>query len=213
MSHLLLLEDDLSINKYLSELISKSFNLLESFTYLTTAKHYCSNNLIDLAIIDIGLPDGSGFELVEYLTVMQPSAKKLVFTIFDDSEFFLKCVRYGIDGYILKDAEEVDILDTISKTLNGHSYISPKMARYLLDSEKTISNKAYQSNYFNLTPREKDVLRLICIGHSYSDIASQLNLQLSTVSSYVKSLYSKMNVKSKNEAAYKVFKHGAITVD
>ncbi len=212
MKHLLLLEDNVQINTYLSELISKDYALLGNFINLSSAKDYCANTQVDLAIIDICLPDGSGLELVEYLTKSQPNAKKLIFTILDDSEVFLSSIKYGVDGYILKDAEESEILTAIAQTLKGYAYISAKMARYLLDKERISQSKKNNINRFNLTPREKDVLRLICIGLSYSDIASQLDLRLSTVSSYMKTLYSKMSVNSKSEAVYKVFKNDAILI-
>lgn len=181
---------------------------------------------VDVLLTDLGLPDGSGLEVIRHARQSHPECEPLVISMFGDEDNVLASIEAGALGYIHKDAAPEDIAQTILEMKSGASPISPMIARrvlskYLalqanrpsaLDSQaqaaiETIANEGQKGV---LSRREQEVLELIARGFSYADIARFKYLSVHTVQSHIKSLYSKLEVHSKSEAVYEATRMGLL---
>jgi DNA-binding NarL/FixJ family response regulator len=160
---------------------------------LATAKVRVRAEAFDLAIVDLGLPDGSGIELIRELGAGPTRAA--AFTIFDDRERVLGALRAGAIGYLLKDEPVDRVLQQVQECLDGHFPVSSRVARYLLE----LCRPALVTS--PLTAREQDVLGALERGDTYAECAERLGISLGTVQTHVKSLYRKLEVSSRTEAA------------
>ena len=157
----------------------------------------------DLFLMDIGLPDGSGYDLVPEIKVAS-DAKALIISAFGDRDTVVKALAAGADGYLLKDSTPEQILDGIAITLDGGAPVSPAAAIYLLDLLRHPSSPETQVRMDidddRLTPRETELLRAFSEGKSYKEAARALEISPHTVGNHVKSIYRKLEVNSRSEA-------------
>lgn len=155
----------------------------------------------DLGIIDIGLPDGEGLEVIARLGALTPAVPSLVMTLFDDDDVFLRALERGAVGYVLKEDSAIDVRLAVEASLRGHCALSPRMARFLVNPLRQRARDA-QEALSCLTPRERQVATMLGKGSSYAEVASMLGVTLGTVQTYVKQLYRKLGVTSKTDLTY-----------
>lgn len=157
----------------------------------------------DLFLMDIGLPDGSGYDLVPEIKAAS-NAKALIISAFGDRDTVVKALAAGADGYLLKDSTPEQILDGIAITLDGGAPVSPAAAIYLLDLLRStgsdVSQSAPEISDDRLTLRETELLRAFSEGKSYKEAARALAISPHTVGNHVKSIYRKLEVNSRSEA-------------
>lgn len=164
----------------------------------------------DVLLTDIGLPDGSGIDLVRTCARLHPSADIMIVSMFADDQNVLACIEAGAAGYILKDAQEPDIVQSILTLRAGGSPMSPLIARRLLQRLKTVSAApgirpavpVPASELPELTARESDTLRLISRGYTYKEVADMLGVSVSTIQTHIKNMYKKLSVNSRSEAVF-----------
>lgn len=165
-------------------------------------------------LVDIGLPSGSGIELIQRAAQQVPECASIVVTVFADDEPVIQCIKAGATGYLLKDARDVDIVQQIRLLNEGGSPISPAIARRLLQRvagrESAPTGNAIESSEPRVTLSEQEhaVLALSAKGYNYEEIAGLLMLSRHTVETYVKRIYRKLQVHSKTEAVYEARKLG-----
>lgn len=148
-------------------------------------------NKVDIAVLDISMPEMNGVEATKIIKKEYPQVKILVLTMHDGSEFIHELVEIGANGYILKNRgkeEFVEALETISK---GEEYIKGQVLNTLLETMRKPKSTVVQ-----FTKREKDVLRLIVADHTTSEISAKLNIANSTVETHRRNLIEKTGVKS-----------------
>lgn len=150
----------------------------------------------EIALIDLGLPDGSGVEIIELLQKRTPAALCIVASIYDDDGHVFPALRAGARGYLLKDQPVPGIVQALQGIASGAPPLSPAIARRML----TYFNRPSEQ-VSGLTARETEVLRLIAKGITQAETARLLGISQHTVSGYVKDLYRKLNVSSRAEAA------------
>lgn len=162
----------------------------------------------DLFLMDIGLPDGSGYDLVPEIKAGS-KARTLVISAFGDRDTVVRALSAGADGYLLKDSTPTQVLDGIAMTLAGGAPVSPAAAVYLLDLLRNPSPLPDQAapapadvSDDRLTPRETDLLRAFAEGMSYKEAARALGISPHTVGNHVKSIYRKLEVTSRSEALF-----------
>lgn len=151
----------------------------------------------DLALIDLGLPDGSGVELIAELNRQSPQTLCVVASIFDDNKHIFPALRAGAQGYLLKDQPQAQIIELLKGIAEGRPPLSPSIARKMLGF--FLPNP--QPDHEQLSERETEVLRYIAKGMTIPETAKLLGLSPHTVSGYVKDIYRKLNVSSRAEAA------------
>ncbi|HEU4645338.1 MAG TPA: response regulator transcription factor [Burkholderiales bacterium] len=154
----------------------------------------------DVFLIDLGLPDIPGLEVVKRIAAVHPSCDVLVVTIFGDEESIIGALEAGARGYLLKGALEHDIAEDIRHLRNGGSPLSPVIARQVL--KRLVTAKPAPIDDSLLTPRETEILNAIARGFSYAETAGLLQVSVQTVHTHLKNIYKKLAVHSKTEAVF-----------
>jgi DNA-binding NarL/FixJ family response regulator len=154
----------------------------------------------DVFLVDLGLPDMPGLEIVRRIASQHPSCDILVVTIFGDEESVIGALEAGARGYLLKGALERDIAIDIRHLRNGGSPLSPVIARQVL--KRLVPGRSAQPAGALLTPRESEILNAIARGFSYAETANLLHLSVQTVHTHLKNIYKKLAVHSKTEAVF-----------
>ena len=159
--------------------------------------------LPDVILMDIKLPGINGIEATKVIKKMFPKITILILTIFEDEERILDSIRAGADGYILKNTKPGQLAEQIKSAYNGGSPISPFVARRIL-SEIQKERKVIIKKEYNLTRREKEILKDIVDGYTYRQIAEKHFIAGSTAKKHILHIYQKLNVTSKAEFVKKV---------
>jgi DNA-binding NarL/FixJ family response regulator len=204
MKTILLLEDLPEIRSWLKSLVTHVFpnaqivecaRVHDALAQVTAQK-------FELALIDLGLPDGSGVDVVTALRESQPEALSVIVTIHDDDEHLFPALQAGAYGYILKEQSRELITEQLQRISQGEPPLSPSIARKVI-AYFAAQNKP-QANalpHVSLTERESEVLLRVAKGFTLPEIGVQLGLSRHTIADYVKQIYRKLNVSSRAEAA------------
>jgi DNA-binding NarL/FixJ family response regulator len=164
-------------------------------------------------LIDLGLPDGSGIDLISDISNRGYQTEVMVLTVFRDEKSVVSAIEAGASGYLLKDGESDYIGDSIVRLLNGDSPISASIARHLL---KRFNRPDQQANLPknittpSLTKREAQILNYVAKGFNTAEMAGILSLSHHTITTHIKQIYKKLSVKSRTEAVYEATKLGII---
>jgi DNA-binding NarL/FixJ family response regulator len=167
---------------------------------------------VDLFILDLGLPDGSGIELIEEIRARDGLEPKiLVLSVLGDQDTVLAAVLAGADGYLLKDIDSLDIGQQAANALTGGAPLSPSIAAYVLrhlrrQREDSKSDDADPP----LSPREIELLQLLARGYSNRQAAAELEISPYTIGDHVKSIYRKLRVSNRGEAMVRAFRNGLL---
>jgi DNA-binding NarL/FixJ family response regulator len=204
MKNILLLEDLPEIRTWLKALVMQVFpnaQIVEC-ARVHDAQAQVSAQKFDLALIDLGLPDGSGVDVVSALRESQPEALSVIVTIHDDDDHLFPALQAGAYGYILKEQSRELITEQLQRISQGEPPLSPSIARKVI-AYFAAQNKP-QANalpHVSLTERESEVLLRVAKGFTLPEIGVQLGLSRHTIADYVKQIYRKLNVSSRAEAA------------
>ena len=155
-----------------------------------------------VALVDLGLPDGSGIALIGELRSKLPEAQVVVTTVYDDDLHLMQAMAAGAHGYLLKDRDADELVAQLGELDRDAAPISPAIARRILDQFRLHSQfMSAPSGDARLTPRETDVLRLIGRGLTLIEAARVLDLGRQTVATHVKNIYRKLGIATRAEAA------------
>jgi DNA-binding NarL/FixJ family response regulator len=155
----------------------------------------------DVVLVDLGLPDASGLEVVHAARRLCPRAEVMVVSVFGDESTLLEALRAGATGYLLKDAMGSDFLTAIRDIHAGRSPISPSLARHLLRAYRPGSPMPAAAPGENgLSERETEILQAVSRGHPYAEIAQRHFISPHTVATHVKNIYRKLEAHSKVQA-------------
>lgn len=162
----------------------------------------------DLVLMDLKMPIMNGVQATRYIHDRYPQVKVLVLTTYDMDEWVFDAIRSGAAGYLLKDAPRETLIEAIKGTMEGDTHVDPKVAGKLF-SRITHSAPAPDSTLINLlSDRELDVLRLLARGFTNTDIAARLFLSEGTVRNYVSSIFGKLGVSDRTQAAVLAIRTG-----
>ncbi len=174
-------------------------NLKEAFLHI-------EQQHISLALVDLGLPDGNGIELIEKLRAQDSSALILVISAWSTQESLFSAIKAGATGYVLKERDDAEVLLSIRSILRGGAPIDPFIAQEILKqiSASVITaakdGKSLDSEVALLTNREAEILDLVAQGMSNKEIAEQLFVSKYTVESHIKHIYRKLSVTKRTKA-------------
>lgn len=233
-----LVEDNHANRSFLETCVQAhpQLQLAASFGTLAPARAWFTQHDSDLLLVDLGLPDGSGLDLMRDVRQRWPDCDMLVVSMFGDEDNVLASIEAGAVGYVHKDDEAADIADTLLAVKRGASPISPMIARHLLRRMQPLASReqevptsatspmaarsteqAASSDRVELLPdtivlsrREQEVLEFIARGFSYAEIARQQGITVHTVQTYIKKLYGKLAVHSRSEAVYEANRLGLL---
>jgi DNA-binding NarL/FixJ family response regulator len=206
ITHILLLEDLPEIRAWMHQLVRQVFPhaRIAEAARVKEAVELTASFQFDLALIDLGLPDGSGVEVVATLREKQPDTQSVVVTIHDDDEHLFPALQAGAFGYILKEQPRDQIAEQLQRMSQGEPPLSPSIARRVISYFGAHSQPREQPTNLPrvaLTDRENEVLLRVAKGFTLPEIGVQLGLSRHTIADYVKQIYRKLNVSSRAEAA------------
>ncbi len=160
-----------------------------------------------LYLIDLGLPDGSGVDLIREIAKLDPTARLVVTTVYDDDAHLLHAMAAGAHSYLLKDRSPEEFAGLLQLVGRDEVALSPPMARRLLDHFRdhaafvTAGSQSAPDEPASLTPREEEVLRLIGRGLTLAEAGRVMAISPQTVATHVKAVYRKLGITSRAEAA------------
>ena len=214
MLRVMIVEDDpVFLNRFCKVVASEpEFELFAAVRNGAAARDSLARGAPDVLLIDLGLPDISGIEIIRETVQRYPDIDIMVVSVFGDEEHVLASIAAGATGYILKDSLPEELVDLIKQLRAGGSPISPIIARQLLKKLRPPSSVSQPSgrDYPGLSARESEILSLIAKGFSFTEIAKLLEISPHTVTAYVKKIYQKLAVHSRGEAVYEASRMGLL---
>ncbi|MGA0569584.1 response regulator [Variovorax sp. VNK109] len=156
----------------------------------------------DVLLVDLGLPDGSGIDVIRAMHREAPGCTAVVSSVFGDEQHVVQAIQAGAAGYLLKDTAPEDVVEELRCVHRGGSPISPIIARSVLRllQQQETPEAPVAADSTLLSAREAQVLELVAKGFSYDEIASQIGVSRHTVLTFVRRIYAKLEVNSKMEA-------------
>ena len=152
----------------------------------------------DVVLMDIAMPDLSGFEATRRVHEADPSVRILMLTMHDEEELVARCLEAGAAGYIIKDAPATQLLYAIETVMKGERYLSPVVLKKVV-AGYVKNSKRPQTSYDRLSGREREILKLLAEGLTVKEIASRLNLSIKTVDVHKYNLMRKIDVHDRAE--------------
>lgn len=194
----LIVEDNPETRSWLESCVASAFPELEKISVGTFAEASKAIMLqsFELALLDLGLPDGNGLDLIQLLCQQNGDCHVIVATIYDDDANLLTALRSGARGYILKDQDLEKIVGYLQGIKAKQPALSAASSQRLIDH---FNSKGSMLQQHQLTPRELDVTCLVAKGYSIEEAAQMLTLAPETVKGYVKTIYSKLGVGNRSE--------------
>ena len=212
-----LVEDDRDTRARLASSIRAQASLELVAEYATGAEALAGldSRAPDVLLVDLGLPDISGLEVMRFAAGRYPECDILVISIFGDEANVLAALEAGARGYLLKGSLQHDIAFDIQDIRNGGSPLSPVIARRVLKRLQTPgrdspATKTGAEEETTLTARESEILNAISRGFSYAETAQMLGISVGTVHTFLKRIYRKLAVHSKTEAVFEASRLGLI---
>lgn len=229
MWQVLIVEDDRRMREFLSESVRKcdELSLIGAVDSQASALEWLhkASHEIDVLLVDLGLPDGSGLEVIRTALKINPKCDALVVSMFGDDKSVLDSIEAGAIGYIQKDAAPDDIATAILDMKAGASPISPMIARRILakcreyqgqdrntstrDVARADVDKA-APGAIKLSEREREVLDLLTRGFTYTEVARLKSVTVDTIRSHIRHLYTKLAVHSRAEAVFEASRMGLL---
>jgi len=221
---ILLVEDDGPTRRHLARAVEAhpGLSLVDEAATFAAGVKALDRALPDVLLTDLGLPDGSGIELIRILRTRAPDSLAMVITALGDEKTVLAAVEAGASGYLLKDGSDAEVGASLDCLLAGGSPISPSIARKLLrrmhaqpagEEVAGAPPSGPSPSSPSLSPREVEVLQLIAKGFSFPEIAELLEVSAHTVTTYVRRIYGKLEVGTKSSAVYEAVSLGLIRMN
>jgi DNA-binding NarL/FixJ family response regulator len=213
----LIVEDLPDIRTWLAEVAQEAFPGLQ----LTLASRFAEGVTalatieFDLALIDLGLPDGDGVGLVGMMQERQPKALPVVVSIYDDDDHLFPALQAGAFGYLLKEQPREQLVAQLLRITHGEPPLSPPIARRVLghfagEAGRRAALKQQIDDEVRLTERETEMLQRVAKGFTLAEVAQQFGVTRNTVAAHIKNVYRKLNVSSRAEAALEAARRGLV---
>jgi DNA-binding NarL/FixJ family response regulator len=153
----------------------------------------------EVVLLDVHLPGGGGRAVIEAVRATAPDVRFLALSVSDAAEDVIGLIRAGARGYVTKTITREELVDAISRVRSGDAVFSPRLAGFVLDAFAGDLPAPVDPELDQLTPREREVLRLIARGYSYKEVATRLSLSVKTVETHVSSVLRKLQLSSRHE--------------
>lgn len=202
-----ILEDDVRFSAFLCDVVRDAPGLELAFCSARLAGSFAAlkADKPDLLLVDLELPDGSGLDLVR-LAATTTSCRIMMLTVLADRQSVLGAFECGAHGYLLKDTPPAQIVREIGAVMSGEAPISAGAATHILALfQRTPTDPSSAP-----TQRERELVQVLARGLTYSEAAHSMGISVHTVTDYIKAIYRKLDVNSKNEAIYEARNQGWI---
>lgn len=211
----LLVEDDMAVRRRLEGILTQFGYKLEAIIFaasLAEARACLADQPVALALVDIGLPDGSGIDLITELHASDPGLSVLVISAWCTQDVILSALRAGAVGYVLKERDDLEVAIAIRSVLRGGAPIDPFVAKRIIEElpAEAPERPDVDHSMEALTARESQILSLVAEGLGNKDIAEKLCLSRYTVECHIKRIYRKLAVSSRTRAIHAARQRGLL---
>ncbi|UKK95368.1 response regulator transcription factor [Brucella pseudogrignonensis] len=210
----LLVEDDMAVRRRLEGLLIQFGYKLDAIIFaasLAEARACLAEQPVALALVDIGLPDGSGIDLIVELHASDPGLAILVISAWCTQDVILSALRAGAVGYVLKERDDLEVAIAIRSVLRGGAPIDPFVAKRIIEElPSEVPERSDDNGMKALTARETQILLLVAEGLGNRDIAERLCLSRYTVECHIKRVYRKLAVSSRTRAIHTARQRGLL---
>jgi DNA-binding NarL/FixJ family response regulator len=163
-----------------------------------------TESLPDVVLLDVHLPGGGGQAVVTAIKAEHPQVRFLALSASDAPEDVIAVIRAGARGYVTKTISGAELVDAVRRVAAGDAVFSPRLAGFVLDAFAAVpgpgrDGPSFDSELDQLTPREREVLRLIARGYTYREIARELFISVKTVESHVSSVLRKLQLSTRHQ--------------
>jgi DNA-binding NarL/FixJ family response regulator len=153
----------------------------------------------DVVLLDVHLPGGGGVEVLRQVLPELPQVRFLALSVSDAAEDVIGTIRAGARGYVTKSISGAELADAIVRVASGDAVFSPRLAGYVLDAFAGSDVPAIDPELDSLTPREREVMRLIARGYAYKEVARELVLSVKTIETHVSAVLRKLQLSNRHE--------------
>lgn len=181
--------------------LGRSFEIVGEATDVDEAIDAIRSVRPDVALVDVHMPGGGGAAIVSAVMKDRPEVRFLALSVSDAAEDVIAIIRAGARGYVTKTISPTDLADAIRRINGGDAVFSPRLAGFVLDAFGAEAATLADPELDQLTPREREVLRLIARGYSYREVAKQLQLSVKTIETHVSAVLRKLQLTSRYELA------------
>jgi DNA-binding NarL/FixJ family response regulator len=213
VTKVMIVEDDPAFLSRFCRIVTSEpeFELFAAVRDGAAARESLEQGAPDILLVDLGLPDVSGIEIIRETSRRYPQTDIMVVTMFADEAHVLESIEAGATGYLLKDSLPDEFIQLIKQLRAGGSPISPVIARLLLKQLRPAAvGTATEAPSAALSGRESEILALIAKGFSFAEIGKLLSVSTHTVTTHVKNIYKKLAVHSRGEAVYEATRMGLL---
>ena len=213
MKNILIIDDSALMRRIISDIINSDEELhsertatngLEAINMLESGQRF------DCIILDINMPKMNGLEVLKALKDRKSKVKVLVLTVHNETEYLMKAVDIGINGYVLKDSESAELKKAIFTIADGETYIQPSLIPAL--NSKMIQKNEDELKIDALTKREMEVLKEMAVGKFNRDIAKEMKISERTVKNHISSIFKKLEVTDRTQAAVFAIRNNIIQI-
>lgn len=155
----------------------------------------------DVVLVDVHMPGGGGVTVIQNVAETHPEIRFLALSVSDAPEDVIAMIRAGARGYVTKSIGAADLIDAVDRIAQGDAVFSPRLAGFVLDAFAGAMPRPADPELDQLTPREREVLRLIARGLAYKQVARRLSISIKTVETHVSSVLRKLQLSSRHELA------------
>jgi DNA-binding NarL/FixJ family response regulator len=175
------------------------------------AVRLCESLRPDMLIVDIGMPKLNGIDVAARVQKLEHPPRVLILSMHADESYIIRALASGARAYLLKDATDEDLLPAVRAVAAGRPFFSPAVTAVLVqDYMRSLQTRGLSDSYTLLTDREKEVLQLLAEGRSNKEVATLLNLALSTIETHRASLMQKLNLHNTAEIVLYAVRKGII---
>jgi len=161
----------------------------------------------DVILMDVVMPEGSGLDFIQPLLKEHPEARILVLSMQDDPRYVREAFAAGASGYVLKEAADVEVVQAIREVAHGGRYVHPELGARLIAADAAAARRAEEDP---LSDREREVLRLLALGHTNQEIAKQLYISVRTAETHRAHIMQKLQLSSRAELVRYAIAHGLL---
>lgn len=207
---IIIVEDEIDVRERLIELVEQDeqFNLLDASSTVAAGVIALETHKPDILLTDLGLPDGSGINIIKAIEKLHLDCEAMVISGFQDEHNVFNALQAGAKAYILKDDKSHKITDAIKSMMQGGAPISPVIARLMLQKFQQPEPATELTEV--LTERQVKILKLVSQGFSSKEIGEKLDITYYTVTTHIKNIYNKLQVNSRTEALHEAIKLGLL---
>lgn len=180
-------------------------NISEADNGQSAINYIKSGHKPDVVLMDISMPIMNGIDATMHIKNILPDTKVIMLTSFNEKKLVLSAFKSGANAYCLKNIKLDELINVIKSVLNGAIWIDPSIAQFILEiiqsNDMSTESQETESYDFDLTAREKDILKLVALGKSNKEIADELILSIHTVKNHLKNILQKLCVEDRTQAA------------